>query len=135
MTTNNTPQRLQSLLLVLHYNKNHSYVLFVHIFLDSLKSPAKFQPFQSQLSRNFASPIMHIFGKCRGPHAMTFLPCDPRYFFWRQGAAAPLRPPAISFGGRGLPPPCDPLLSLLEAGGCRPPATPCYLFWRQGIVN
>ena len=26
------------LLLVLHYNKNHSYVLFVHIFLDSIKS-------------------------------------------------------------------------------------------------
>ena len=78
------------------YQEEHD-VLFVHIFLDSLKSPAKFQPFQSQLSRNFASPIMHIFGKCRGPHAMTFCHVTTPYLFWRQGAAAPLRPPFFNW--------------------------------------
>lgn len=66
----NTTQRLQSLQLVLHYNKNHSYVLFVHIFLDSLKSPAKFRLFQSQLSSNA--------GGCRPP-------ATPRYFLIGQG--------------------------------------------------
>ena len=116
MTTKNTPQRLQSLLLVLHYNKNHSYVLFVHIFLDSLKSPPKFQPFQSQLSRNFASPIIHIFGKCRGLPP----PCDPPLFLldYGQGAAAHLRPPLL----------------LNCPGGCRPPATPRYFLIGQGVI-